>query len=63
MLTCHHGGKKLAFSRSLPGNLIIWREILTFEIKKYLRNSGKSDYLAEKNTLFQAVLVTDNLQE
>ena len=44
-------------ARSLPGNLTIWREILTFEIKKYIRNSGKSDYLAGKNTLFQAVLV------
>ena len=44
-------------ARSLPGNLTIWREILTFEIKKYIRNSGKSDYLAGKNTLFQAVAV------
>ena len=42
-------------ARSLPGNLTIWREILTFEIKKYIRNSGKSDYLAGKNTLFQVV--------
>ena len=41
---------------SLPGNLAIWREILTFEIKKYIRNSGKSDYLAGKNTLFQALV-------
>ena len=44
------------WARSLPGNLTIWREILTFEIKKYIRNSGKSDYLAGKNTFFQAVL-------
>ena len=43
-------------ARSLPGNLTIWRKILTFEIKKYIGNSGKSDYLAGKNTLFQAVL-------
>ena len=42
-------------ARSLPGNLSIWREILTFEIKKYIRNSGKSDFLAGKNTFFQAV--------
>ena len=28
---------------------------MTFEIKKYIRNSGKSDYLAGKNILFQAV--------
>ena len=44
-------------ARSLPGNLTIWREILTFEIKKYIRNSGKSDYLAGKNTFFQAVFM------
>ena len=43
-------------ARSLPGNLTIWRETLTFEIRKYIRNSGKSDYLAGKNTLFQAVV-------
>ena len=42
-------------ARSLPGNLTIWRETLTFEIKKYIRSSGKSDYLAGKNTYFQAV--------
>ena len=42
-------------ARSLPGNLTIWREILTFEIKKYIRNSGKYDYLAGKNTFFQDV--------
>ena len=48
-------------ARSLPGNLTIWREILTFEIKKYIRNSGKSDYLAGKTTLFQAVPITKPL--
>ena len=32
---------------------------MTFEIKKYIRNSGKSDYLAGKNTLFQAVVVSE----
>ena len=42
-------------ARSLLGNLTISREILTFEIKEYIRNSGKFDYLAGKNTLFQAV--------
>ena len=26
---------------SFPGNLTIWREIMTFHIKKYIRNSGK----------------------
>ena len=35
-------------ARSLPGNLSIWREIVTFEINKYIRNSGKSDFLAGK---------------
>ena len=39
-------------ARSLLGNLTIWREILTFEIKKYIRNSGKSDYLAGKKYTF-----------
>ena len=40
-------------ARSLPGNLTIWRELLTFEIKKYIRNSGKSDYLAGKIHFFR----------
>ena len=44
-------------ARSLPGSLTIWREILTFEIKKYIKKSGKSDYLAGKTTLFQAVFI------
>ena len=48
-------GKMGILARSLPENLTISREILTFEIKKYIRNSGKFDYLAGKNTLFQAV--------
>ena len=43
-------------ARSLLGNLSIWWEILTFEIKKYIRNSGKSDFLARKYTFFQAVV-------
>ena len=41
-------------ARSLQGNLTIWKEIC-FEIKKYIRNRGKSYFLAGKNTLFQAV--------
>ena len=45
-------------ARSLQGNLTIWREIFTFEIKKYIKYSGKSDYLAVKNTLFQVVPIT-----
>ena len=52
-------------ARSLQGNLTIWREILTFEMKKYIRSRGKSDYVAPgkimepveewKNTLFQTL--------
>ena len=45
-------------ARSLPGNLSIWREILTFETKKYIRNSGKSDFLAGKYIFFQAVFMS-----
>ena len=47
-------------ARSLLGNLTIWREILTFEVKEYIRNSGKSDYLTGKTTLFQAVGITEH---
>ena len=42
-------------ARLLPGNFTI----LTFELKKYIKNSVKSDYLAGKNTLFQAVHMSD----
>ena len=40
-------------ARSLQATLTIWREILTFKIKKYIRSSGKS---ARKNTFIQAVI-------
>ena len=42
-------------TRSLQGNLTIQREILTFEIKKFIRNSGKSDYVTRKKYTFQAL--------
>ena len=32
--------------------MTIWWEILYFSIKKYIRNSGKCDYLPGKNTFF-----------
>ena len=40
-------------AKSLQGNLTIWREIFEiFEIKKYIRNCGKCDYLAGKKYTF-----------
>ena len=38
------------------GNLTIWREILTFDIKKYIRNGGKCNYIPRKNAFFQALM-------
>ena len=32
------------------GNLTIWRDILTFDLKKYIRNGRKCDYIPEKKT-------------
>ena len=49
-------GKNGHFGKVIAGKFSIWREILTIEIKKYIRNSGKSDFLAGKNTFFQAVV-------
>ena len=34
------------------GNLTTWREILTFDIKKYIRNGGKCNYIPSKNAFF-----------
>ena len=34
------------------GNLTTWREILTFDIKKYIRNGGKCNYIPGKNAFF-----------
>ena len=48
-----HGGKKMWKSgSSFQGNVTIWWEILYFSIKKYIRNSGKCNYLPGKNTFF-----------
>ena len=37
---------------SFQGNVTLWWEILYFSIKKYIRNSGKCNYLPGKNTFF-----------
>ena len=37
---------------SFQENVTIWWEILYFSIKKYIRNSGKCNYLPGKNTFF-----------
>ena len=42
---------------SFPGNSAIWREILTFWIKKYIRNRGKFDYIPGKFAFFRAVVI------
>ena len=41
---------------SFQGNVTIWWEILYFSIKKYIRNSGKCNYLPGKNTFFPDLL-------
>ena len=52
-ITCIHGGEKMWKSGSFfQGNVTIWWEILYFSIKKYIRNSGKCNYLPGKNTFF-----------
>ena len=36
-----HSGEKVGYlESSFPGNLTIWREIMTFNINKYIRHSG-----------------------
>ena len=50
-------GKNGHFGKVIAGKFIHLK-ILTFEIKKYIRNSGKSDFLAGKNTFFQAMIQT-----
>ena len=40
------------------GNLTTWREILTFDIKKYIRNGGKCNYIPGKNAFFQTLAKT-----
>ena len=34
------------------GNLTTWREILTSDIEKYIRNGGKCNYIPGKNVFF-----------
>ena len=43
------------------GKVTIWWEILYFLIKKYIRNSGKCNYLPGKNTFFPdlAMMITE----
>ena len=36
-------------------NLTTWREILTFDIKKYIRNGGKCNYIPGKDAFFQTL--------
>ena len=59
-VVCPWWGKNGHFGKVIAGkfNQKIWREILTFEIKKYITNSRKSDYLAGKIKFFQAVGVS-----
>ena len=40
------------------GNLATWREILTFDIKKYIRNGGKCNYIPGKNAFFQTLCLS-----
>ena len=42
------------------GNLTTWREILTFDIKKYIRNGGKCNYIPGKNTFFLTLGIVHN---
>ena len=44
-------GKNVEIRKLLPGKCDWW-EILYFSIKKYIRNSGKFNYLPRKNTFF-----------
>ena len=53
---CKHGGKKKGnLVMRFVGNLTTWREILTFDIKKYIRNGGKCNYIPGKNAFFQTL--------
>ena len=44
----YYGGKKGDLVMRFMGNLTIWREILTFALRKYMRNGGKYDYIPKK---------------
>ena len=48
-------GKSGQIGKVIAGKFNHLEGNLTFIIKKYIRNSGKSDYLGGKNTLFQAL--------
>ena len=49
-----HGGKKKSnLVKRFVGNFTNWRGILTFEIKKYIRNGGKFDFIHGKNAFFK----------
>ena len=49
-------GKKGNLVMRFVGNLTTWREILTFDIKKYIRNGGKCNYVPGKSAFFQTLL-------
>ena len=53
-------GKSGQFGKVIAGKFNHLEGNFDFEIKKYIRNSGKSNYLAGKNKHFQAMHV--NLQ-
>ena len=48
--------KKSNLVMRFVGNLTTWREILTFDIKKYIRNGGKCNYIPGKNAFFQTLV-------
>ena len=48
-------GKKGNLVMRFMGNFTIWREILTFDIKKYIRNGRKCNYIPGQNAFFQAL--------
>ena len=50
-------GKKGNLVMRFVGNFTIWREILTFDIKKYIRNGGKCNYIPRKDAFFQTLLL------
>ena len=53
--TCPWWEKKGNLVMRSVGNLTTWREILTFDIKKYIRNGGKCNYIPRKNAFFQTL--------
>ena len=49
-------GKKGNLVMRFVENLTTWREILTFDIKEYIRIGGKCNYIPWKNAFFQTLL-------